>query len=107
MDLRLGIVRELVRELVVDGQQETHTLLFGLRKSGPGDIQLVELDERLADVLSLRLQKGVGHAAADDNGVDLFEQVVDDLDLIGDLGATDDGDEGLVRPAPALCCPCR
>ncbi len=61
------------------------------------DIQLVEFDERLADVLSARLQEGVGHAATDDNGVDLFEQVVDDLDLVGDLGATDDGDEGLVR----------
>ena len=30
------------------------------------------------------------------SGRALFEQVVDDVDLVGDLGAADDGDEGLV-----------
>ena len=46
--------------------------------------------------LALRVEEGVGHAAADDDGVGLVEEVVDDLDLVGDFGSADDGDEGLV-----------
>ncbi len=41
--------------------------------------------------------EGVGHAADDDQRVDLVEQVIDHVDLAGDLGAADDGDEGLFR----------
>ena len=36
---------------------------------------------------------GVRHTAADDEGVDLAEQVVDDVQLIRDLRAAEDGDE--------------
>ncbi len=46
--------------------------------------------------LALRVEEGVGHAAADDDGVGFVEEVVDDVDLVGDLGSADDGDEGLV-----------
>ena len=50
---------------------------------------------RLAGGDAERALEGVGHAADDDQRVDLVEQVVDDVDLAGDLGAADDGDEGL------------
>ena len=50
--------------------------------------------------LTLSVEEGVGHASADDDGVGLgwavVEKVVDDADLVGDLGSADDGDEGLV-----------
>ena len=46
-----------------------------------------------ADRLALREQKGVGHAAADDQHIHLVEQTIDDLDLVGDLGPADDRDE--------------
>ena len=51
------------------------------------------LGEALADALALRQQEGVGHPAAEDEQVDLGEQVVDDGDLVGHLGTAEDGCE--------------
>ncbi len=79
---------------MIDGQEEADALRFGLVERGFGDVDLVGFDEGLAGVLTLGVEEGVGHAAADEDGVDLVEQVVDDFDLVGDLGAADDGDEG-------------
>ena len=53
-------------------------------------IDAVVLGEALADALALRQQEGVGHPAAEDEQVDLGEQVVDDGDLVGHLGAAED-----------------
>ena len=94
-DLSFGVGGELVGEDVVDGQEEADAVLFGFGEGGFGDVELVDFDERFAGVLALRVEEGVGHAAADDDGVGFVEEVVDDLDLVGDLGAADDGDEGL------------
>ena len=38
----------------------------------------------------------VGHAAADNQRVDLGRQVLEDIDLGRDLGAADEGDEGVL-----------
>ena len=56
-------------------------------------VELVVFDQRLADRLALRLEERVGHRAADEQPVDAAEQVLDDLDLVRDLGAAEDGDE--------------
>src|SRR5699024_7597368 len=40
------------------------------------------------------LDEGVGHAAADDDGVSDVQQVVDDADLGRDLGAAQNGNQG-------------
>ena len=95
-DLGLGIGGELVGEDVVDGKEEADA--FGLRflERGFGDVDLVGFDERFAGALALGVEEGVGHAAADDDGIGLVEKIVDDLNLVGDLGSPDDGDEGLV-----------
>ena len=37
--------------------------------------------------------KGIGHSAADDHGVGLFKQVIDNADLIGNLCAAEDSHE--------------
>ena len=50
----------------------------------------------------LGLEEGIGHAAADDQGVDLGQQVFDHLDLVADLGAAEDGDEGARRVGQGL-----
>lgn len=50
----------------------------------------IRLGQALADGLALRQQEGVGHAAAEDEHVDLGQQVVDDLDLVGHLRAAED-----------------
>ena len=96
-DLGFGVGGELVGEDVVDGQEEADAFaLSALASAALGDVDLVGFDEGFAGGLALRVEEGVGHAAADEEGVGFVEQVVDDLDLVGDLGAADDGDEGLV-----------
>ena len=47
-----------------------------------------------AHLVALGLQEGVGHAAADDEGVHLAQEVFNDAELIGNLGAPQDGQEG-------------
>ena len=81
---------------MVDGQQQLDALGLGFVERGLGDVDLVGLDQRLAGGLAERVEEGVGHAAADQQRVGLVQQVVDDVDLAGDLGAADDGDEGPV-----------
>ena len=94
-DLGFGVGGELVGEDVVDGEEEADAVLFGFGERGFGDVELVGFDERLAGGLALGVEEGVGHAAADDDGVGFGEEVVDDHDLVGDLGSADDGDERL------------
>ena len=69
---------------------------------GAGDVDLVGFGEGFARGLTLGVEEGVGHGAADEQSVDLVEQGVDDLDLVGDLGAADDGDEGAVGVGDGL-----
>lgn len=46
-------------------------------------------------MVALGDEESISHAAADDKGIDLIEEVVDDADLVGDLCAAEDSDEGL------------
>ena len=62
-----------------------------------GEIDEVRLELRVAHRNALGLEEGVGHAAADQQGIDLVEQVLDDLDLVGDLGPAQDRHEGALR----------
>lgn len=91
----LGILVELVGGDVVDGKDELDVVGLGLLDEladglGAG---LVKEGVTNADVLESLLE-GEGHATANDEGVDLVQQVVDELDLVRDLGATEDGEEG-------------
>ena len=91
--LDVRVVGEGVGGEVVDGEEELDVELFGLGDHVAGVLELVVLAEGLADVVALGLQERVGHAAADDERVDLREQVVHDRELVGDLRAAEDGDE--------------
>ena len=55
---------------------------------------MVSVQQGGADGAALGHLEGVGHAAADDDGVGLLEQAVDDADLVGDLGAAQNGHQG-------------
>ena len=69
-----------------------HLILF-LDKTGA--LLVVERD---TDVHAVHdLHEGVGHAADAHDTVGLVDEVLDDEDLVGDLGAADDGGE---RPLP-------
>ena len=86
----------------VVGQQQLDALGGCFLEQGFGQVDLVGFAQRGADAVALGSEEGVGHAAADDQGVDLGDQVVDDADLVGDLGAAEDGDERAFRVQPGL-----
>ena len=69
----------------------------GLGEELLGQIDLVALDEALADFLPLGEEEGVGHGAADQQRVGLGEELLDDGDLVGNLGSAEDRDERAVR----------
>ena len=79
------------------GSSSLTPLALAFSSAARGDVDLVGLNQRLAGALAQRVEKGVRHAAADQQRVGLVQQVVDHVDLAGDLGAADDGDEGPVR----------
>ena len=57
-------------------------------------VELAVVAQALANLVALGLQEGVGHAAADDQRVDLLQQVGDDVQLVCNLGAAQNSGEG-------------
>src|SRR5699024_5152865 len=74
--------------------QQLHALVLGLGDHLVAVVQPVALQQALAHAAALGLGEGVGHAAADDDGVGDVQQVVDDADLGGDLAAAQNGHQG-------------
>ena len=79
---------------MVDRQQHLGTRSL---ENPPGDVDLVLLDARRAHRDATRLQERVRHRAADQERVHLADQLVDDLDLVADFRATEDGEVRLRR----------
>jgi len=79
----------------VNGEDEVGPPLPGAGEDGPGRFQLVGLDQGLADIQALGFEKRVGHGAADQDVVGLADEVLDDRDLVGNLGPAQDGHVGL------------
>ena len=90
------------RQDVVQRQEEVHLLFGGLGQDLQGDVLLVVLDERPAHVLALGLEERVGHRSPDEDVVGLVQEVLDDRDLVLDLGAAEDGHVGLGRRMDGL-----
>ena len=82
----------MIGDDVVDGEFDFPA---GLGEEAFGEIDLVALDEAFADFLALGEEEGVGHGAADEEGVALAEELLDDVDFVGDFCAAEDGDEGV------------
>ena len=99
---RLCLSAELSGAEVVNRQQELHALGSGLLDHLLGVVQAVSLQQAGADLVALGLLEGIGHAAADDDGVSLLQQVVDDVDLVGDLGAAQHRHEGALGVVQGL-----
>ena len=64
------------------GRTTRTPLLLGRGEDPPRVLDAVGLGEALADGLALGEQERVRHPAAEDEHVDLGQQVVDDLDLV-------------------------
>lgn len=99
----VGILVELVGSDVVDGQDQLDVLVLGLLDQlGNGlGASLIEEGSADGDVVE-DLLEGEGHATADDEGVDLVKEVVDELDLVRDLGTAEDGEERSLRGLESL-----
>ena len=89
-----GVFVILATDDVINGEQEVDLALACLVDHLACEVELVVLADGGTDRLALCLEEGVCHTAADDEGVALFDEVVDNADLVGDLGAAEDGDEG-------------
>ena len=87
-----------------DGNSVSTTMSVGSTISDAGllgppqvvaaDVDLVLLEQALADLVALRLEEGEDHPAADQQRVGLAEQVVDHAELVGDLRAAEHDDVG-------------
>ena len=60
-------------------------------------LHLVCLQQRLANLMPLRLEEGVGHASSDDERIHLGHQVCDDADFVAHLRSAENRDERLLR----------
>ena len=89
--LGLGIGGELRGTEGVLRQEQLHALGLGLFHHLPAIVQPVLLQQGGAHAAAHGLDKGVGHASADDDGVGNVQQVVDDADLGGHLGPAQNG----------------
>ena len=76
--LVLGPAGDLLGDDHVDRQDDLDAVLLGGRQDPPGVLDPVRLGQALADRLALGEQERVGHAAAEDEHVDLGQEVVDD-----------------------------
>ena len=101
-DLAVNGVGEGSGDHRVHRQQELDALGLGLGHHFLTIVDLLVVHQGLADVVALGGQEGEGHAAADDQGVHLLQQVVDHVQLVGDLGTAQDGHEGTLRIGQSL-----
>ena len=60
---------------------------------GSGKALLVQ--HTLAHGVTLCGEESIGHGTTNDEGINFLEQAVHKIDLVRDLGTTDDGDEGM------------
>ena len=94
---REGLVLRAAGDLLghddVDREHDPDAVGLGGREDPPRVVDPVRLGQALADRLALGEQERVGHPAAEDEHVDLGEQVVDDLDLVRHLGPAEDRGE--------------
>ena len=58
---------------------------------------MIVLAQRLADRLALRRQERIRHAAADDQSIDLVEEIAEQIELGRHLGAADNGRDRALR----------
>ena len=85
----LGVGREARGREDVGRQNDLHALLLGRGEVALDGVDLVLLEQRLAHLVALGLEEREEHASADEDAVGLGQQVGDDAQLVGDLGAAE------------------
>ena len=92
-DLGVGFSVKLVSGNGINGEQEVHAFFLGGGQHFLGIFQLIIFAEGVADLVTHSFQEGVSHAAADDQGIDLVQQVLDHSQLVGDFCTAEDGNK--------------
>ena len=85
-----SVALELPGHHHIGGQQDHSAMRLGGGHDLARGFQMVRLIKRLAHLDALRRQEGVGHGAADHQGLHPADQVFQQVNLCGDLGAADD-----------------
>ena len=98
-DLVVGVRGERGGGDDVDGQDDLDALGLGLVEVPAHGVELVLLEQALADLVALGLEEGEHHPAADEQPVGGAEQVADDPELVGHLRATE---HDRIRPVGVL-----
>mmetsp|Transcript_24287 Transcript_24287/g.76657 ORF Transcript_24287/g.76657 Transcript_24287/m.76657 type:complete len:426 (-) Transcript_24287:71-1348(-) len=94
--LDLTVLAKLGGDGEVHRQDDLNSQVLRLLHDVGNDLRALLVIEGRADGhVVADLQEGVGHAAANDHLVDLVQHVHDELDLVADLGAAQDGENGL------------
>ena len=78
----VGVTRERCGDQDIRRQDDLDTQLLGLLEVSLDRIDLVEFEEACRDLVSLRHEEGVHHAATDEQCVDLGQQRPDDRKLV-------------------------
>ena len=95
--LRPCAMVDLGRDDRIGRKHEPHALAPCLGQDALGVVELILLDQALAE-LTLRRQERVRHPATDEHRLASRQERVEDLELAGDLRAADDGMEWLRGP---------
>ena len=90
---------DLLGDDVIGGQLEAEAARLCPRLDLARGIEQVIFHERFPDRNPARLEEGVRHRAADEQGVDARNEILDDLELVGHFRAAEHGDE---RPVGAI-----
>jgi hypothetical protein len=95
-DLVVGIGVKLVSDDNVHGEEELNSLGLGHGLELDSELKLVVLNEGVSNLEATSLVKGEDHASSNDDLVGSLEEGLDDRDLGGDLGASDDSNKRLL-----------
>lgn len=98
-----GVFVELVGGNVINGKNNLDVVLLGLLNKVLDGLAASLVEEGVSDLDVLEsLLEGESHATTDDEAVHLAEQIVDELDLVRNLGTTEDGKEWSLRVLEGL-----
>lgn len=90
----LRVSGELVGGNIVDGKDNLDVVLLGLLNDLADDLATSLVEQTVTDLDVLEgLLESEGHSTGDDEAVDLGQEVVDQLNLVRDLGTTQNGKE--------------
>ena len=97
LDRRVDGVGEGLRRYGIHGKNELFIQLLRLFEHFLAVADLLLVHEGSADFSALRLDESIGHSAADDERIALFEKVGNDVQLVRNLGSAEDRHERALR----------